>query len=107
MPAPDLAAVTEYLGDGSSWADDDVSSALAAEKAAQSRRCRVPADADEWPADLTEALCRRVAVNLANRNLPLGVQASISEAAVAQTRVGGSDREVGRLEAPYRRLAVG
>lgn len=57
--------------------------------------------------DLTEALCRRVAHNLALRNLPLGVQASVTEAAIAQTRVGGTDAEVSRLEAPFRKLAVG
>ncbi|KHL18538.1 hypothetical protein CLV56_4006 [Mumia flava] len=107
MAAPVLGDVMAYLDDSSSWSDSVISSALASEKAAQAVRCRVPGDADDWPADLVEALCRRVAVNLANRALPLGVQASISEAAVAQTRVGGTDREVTRLEAPYRRVTLG
>jgi len=35
------------------------------------------------------------------------VQASMSEAAVATTRVGGTDAEVRRLEAPFRKLSCG
>lgn len=57
--------------------------------------------------DLNEALFRRVAHNLALRTLPLGVQASLAEGAVATTRVGGTDAEVRRLEAPFRRRTVG
>lgn len=60
-----------------------------------------------WESDLAEALNRRVAHNLALRGLPLGVQASITDTAVATNRVGGTDAEVKRLEAPYRRLVVG
>lgn len=102
------AAVTGYLAAGGSvWTEQEISAALAAEQAAQAARCRVPAEDDDWPADLLEALCRRVAHNLALRGLPLGVQATISEAAVAQTRVAGTDAEVARLEAPHRRLVVG
>jgi len=106
MAIPTAQEVTAYLGDDS--ADEDaVSSAYEAERAAQARSCRVPADDAEWPADLAEALFRRVAHNLALRGLPLGLQASISEAAVATNRVGGTDAEVRRLEAPHRRLVVG
>ena len=107
MSKPDLTAVVEYLGDTNAWDDTVVASALASEASAQARRCRIPAVEADWPDDLAEALCRRVAVNLALRSLPLGVQASISEAAVAQTRVGGGDAEVRRLEAPFRKLIVG
>jgi len=113
MPvAPDLADVKAYLGTDVSWSDDEISAALASETAAQERVVRFPLDVDPldpdpYPADLAEALCRRVAANLANRALPLGVQANMSEAFVAQTRVGGGDREVRRLEAPWRRLVVG
>lgn len=60
-----------------------------------------------YPADLLEALCRRVAANLANRALPLGLQSSVSEAGVGFARIGGGDREVARLEAPYRKVVVG
>jgi hypothetical protein len=56
---------------------------------------------------LLEALCRRVAHNLAVRALPLGLQATIGDGAALATRVGGTDAEVRRLEAPYRKLVVG
>lgn len=105
MPAPDLTAVRTYLGDASSFTEAEITSALAAEKAAQSSVCKVPADAEVWPADLAEALKRRVARNLALKSLPLGLQTAISEAAVATVRVG-ADSEVRRLEAPYRRLVL-
>ena len=114
MPtAPDLTAVKEYLGADHSWSDTEISSALASETAAQLKVCRFPLDPTPpaaplaYPADLTEALCRRVAHNLALRALPLGVQATISEMAVATTSVGGTDAEVRRLERPYRRLVLG
>lgn len=108
MTAPTVEDVQAYLSDsGSHWDTEAVTAAHAAEKAAQARRCRVPADDAEWPADLAEALCRRVAANLANRSLPLGLQSSITEVGAAFARTGGGDREVTRLEAPYRRLVVG
>lgn len=59
-----------------------------------------------WPADLSEALCRRVHRNLVVRGLPLGLQTSLSDSAVAVTRIG-SDGEIRRLEAPYRKLPLG
>jgi len=105
MAAPDLTAVKAYLGD-SSYSDQDISDALAAEKAAQATVCRVPADTDTWPDDLTEALKRRVRRNLAMKQLPLGLSTSVSDSAVQTVRVG-SDPEVRRLEAPHRRLGVG
>jgi len=107
MPAPTLELVKSYLGVSHSWTDAEVASALKAEKAGQARRCRVPADSEDWPADLVEALCRRVAANLANRGLPLGVSAQMSEMSVQTTRVGGLDREVRRLEAPHRKVVIG
>lgn len=114
MPtAPDLAAVKVYLGSGHSWTDAEITTALAAETAAQAGKVRFPADPASpaeplpYPADLAEALFRRVAHNLALRALPLGLQASISEVAVQNTRVGGEDAEVRRLEGPWRKRHVG
>jgi hypothetical protein len=104
MPLPNLATVKTYLGTGISWTDAEITSALASETAAQAAVCTVPVDP---PADLAEALCRRVAHNLAVRALPLGIQASMSEAAVSTNRVGGTDAEVARLEAPYRKVVIG
>jgi hypothetical protein len=107
MPAPTATDVAEYLGTDSSWEEDSIESAFNAEKAAQARVCRVPLDTEVWPDDLVEALFRRVQHNLALRNLPLGVQTSMSEGGVATSRVGGTDAEVRRLEAPHRKVTVG
>lgn len=114
MPTPpDLVAVKEYLGVDHSWSDAEVTDALEAETAAQAKAVRfppdplLPAEPLPYPADLAEALFRRVAHNLALRALPLGVQANISEMAVATTRVGGTDAEVRRLEAPHRKRVLG
>lgn len=99
-------AVRVYLGD-TSWDDDAIDSATAAERRAQAKTCRVPSSEDaDWDEDLVEALCRRVAHNLALRRLPLGVQASVSGDGVATNRVGGTDAEVRRLEAPFRKVVL-
>jgi hypothetical protein len=103
---PNVAAVTEYLGDSVSWGATEIASADAAELSAQAATCRLPDDG-AYPDDLAEALCRRVAHNLALRALPLGVQATITDAAVATRAVGGLDAEVRRLEGPYRKVVFG
>ncbi|MBB3041152.1 hypothetical protein [Nocardioides soli] len=83
--------------------------AVRAEQMTQAGACRVPADDDETPEAqqirevLAEALCRRVAVNLARRGLPLGMQMSD----VGPARLTTNDPEVRRLEGPYRKLVVG
>jgi len=114
--APDVTAVMGYLSAASGLTPDrdKVSAALAAETASQARRCQIPQDltdpdnpVDDYPADLSEALCRRVAANLANRGLPLGVQTQVAEFGGVSTRIGGLDREVRRLEAPYRKKILG
>jgi hypothetical protein len=106
MAAPTLAEILVYLGNEVSADDDAVGAALAAEKASQAKRCRVPADDADWPADLAEALMRRVHRNLVLRGLPLGLATNVTDVAVSVTRVG-LDVEVARLEAPYRKTPVG
>lgn len=108
MPAPNTLDAQAYLEPmRGSWSAEDITKAFAAEKAAQARVCSVPADDAVWPADLAEALFRRTAHNLALRALPLGFEEVISETSATGMRVGGTDAEVRRLEAPYRRLVVG
>lgn len=113
MPTPpNLAAVKAYLGTEHSWSDTEVEEARLAELGNQLAVCRVPVDPDPqaplpYPADLDEALCRRVAHNLALRRLPLGVQANFSDTSVATNRVGGLDAEVARLEGPWRKVLLG
>lgn len=113
-PAPNVAAVQAYLGTDTAWDAAAIGSALTTETRAQRSACKIPQDVtnplvpvDDYPADLAEALCRRVAVNLANRGLPLGISTTVSEFGGAIARVGGQDREVRRLEGPYRKRAVG
>lgn len=109
VPAPTSISAQAYLAPmQGEWDVSDIEKAFVAEKASQRKRCRVPDDIlDAWPADLVEALHRRVAHNLALRALPLGLDSSIGELGVSQQRVGGLDAEVRRLEAPYRKLVVG
>lgn len=91
-----------YLGP-TSWTDAEVQDALDAEAAAQRVVCEVPA---AFPADLRQALLRRVARNLALRKLPLAVLRGDADAGTPDTTVPGSDPEVRRLERPYRRLVI-
>jgi hypothetical protein len=114
MPtAPDLAAVKAYLGTNSGESDADISAALAAEVVAQAAVVRFPADPAPpasplpYPADLAEALKRRVARNLAMKRLPLAVQQSMNEFGSSAIRLGSTDPEIRRLEAPHRKWVVG
>lgn len=99
---PDRAEVVVYLGE-TSFSDAELDDALAAEAAAQRARCRIPA---AYPADLRQALLRRVARNLAARSVPVASFTSFDGGGTA-TRVPMLDPEILRLEAPYRHLVVG
>lgn len=102
MAVPTLPDVKAYMGQtATSYPDASLVSALAAETAAQGRVCRV--ESANYPADLAEALLRRVVRNLAMRRLPLGVMAD----EMGSTRLGSSDPEVRRLESPFRKRFVG
>lgn len=102
-PTLTLEDIRAYLGE-SSATDEALTSAYDAEAAAQGRRCNIP-DATSWSGyeDLREALLRRIARNLAARAVPL---ATWDPNLGISTRVGASDAEVDRLEAPHRRWAV-
>ena len=105
IPTP--ATASDYLESAKITASSvDIASAFHAEKAAQAKRCRVPVEG-EWPADLVEALHRRIAVLLTLRKKPLGLESSVTELGPSHVKVGGGDREVTRLEAPYRRVVIG
>ncbi|HEY0696447.1 MAG TPA: hypothetical protein VGD43_01385, partial [Micromonospora sp.] len=98
---PGVPEVTEYLGSLGVVEDpDQVADALAAEVDAQAAVCKVPAS---YTADLAQALKRRVARNLAMRNVQLGIQASEA----GGVHIGASDPEVRRLERPYRKHPIG
>lgn len=104
MAAPTAAEVEDYLGP-TSYTLEELGEVLAAEKVAQARRCRVPADDADWPADLTEALKRRCARNLGLRGVPLAVLQGDAE--VGSLIPPGRDPEVRRLEGPHRRITLG
>lgn len=97
-----LAEVKEYLGDVSED-DTEITLALAAEAAAQGRRCVIPADV---PDDLAEALKRRVARNLAARRVPLATYTAFENGGGTSTRVPTGDAEIDRLEKPHRRMTA-
>ncbi|WP_250009131.1 hypothetical protein [Actinoplanes sp. M2I2] len=82
--------------------DDELTQILVAETAAQDRVCRV---ADPMPADLAEALKRRVARNRALRQLAVMTPRGDGEA--GPVVLPGRDPEVRRLEAPHRKLVMG
>jgi hypothetical protein len=99
----DLTDVDEYLGVGEhSWSDETLQAALDAEAAAQRAVCRVPA---AYPADLREALLRRVARNLAMKRMLL--ETPRGDAEYGPPILPGRDPEVRRLEAPHRKLVLG
>lgn len=106
MPEPTVDDVTDYLESAGLPvpAAHVLGAAIAAEIAAQNKVVVVPEGGHT--ADLIEALCRRVAHNLAVRPLALGVQVQLSDTNVASNQVGGLDAEVRRLEAPYRKRVV-
>lgn len=105
MPTPPtLEDVLGYLGTDHSWENEQVQSALDAEQAAQAKVVRFPDDPAEpaeplpYPADLAEALFRRVAHNLAVRALPLGVQATVSAQGSSCRPRRTSEQQVPRRE---------
>jgi hypothetical protein len=103
MAIPDLAAVKTYLGaSATQWTDGDLSEVLASETAAQALACTIPAI---YPADLGQALLRRVQRALSMRSIPLGM--AMGDAETGPAMVPGRDPEVRRLEAGHRRLVVG
>jgi hypothetical protein len=96
---PDLDDVDAYLGDDS-HTDEERQDALDAEAAAQRAVCRVPA---AYPADLRQALLRRVQRNLAMRGQPGVIVADDDRPSFVPT----NDPEVRRLERPHRKLVMG
>ena len=110
MPTPPtLTDVKAYLGPEASWTDAELQDALDTETVAQAHHVFFPAeeegDPKPYPADLAEALCRRVQRNLSMRQLPLGYQTVNLEFGPISTRIG-SDPEVHRLENPWRQIPV-
>lgn len=101
MPSVDTFKDYAKIPDDDTSLDDEITAALDAEAAAQRKVCRVPA---AYPADLQEALHRRVARNLAMRGIPLAVLRGDSES--GDTVLPGHDPEIRRLERGHRRMVM-
>jgi len=100
---PNVNDCADYLGGrAGSWSLAQITDALHAEMAAQRGKCgeRAP-----YPDDLRQALLRRVSRNLAMRMLPLAIASG--DADQSGTILPGSDPEVRRFEAPWRKKRVG
>lgn len=102
---PTVSEIREYLdgNGGTSQEDSAIAAARTAELANQARVCRIPAT---YPPDLAEALCRRVARNLAARQIPVAQITSFDSGQMVN-RVPRTDPEVIRLEGPYLKVVVG
>ena len=100
--ASDTEDVLAYLGASTSATVADVADALEAEIWAQRRVCRIPVP---YPADLAQALKRRVARNLAARAVPVASFTAF-EGGSTSARVPQNDAEIRRFEAPFRKLPV-
>lgn len=98
---PTLEQVLVYL----EWVEDnennDAATAFATEMAAQRRVCRVGA---VYTDDLRGALYRRVARNLALKNIPLAILGG--KDGQGDLVLPGNDPEVRRLERPYRKVIL-
>lgn len=103
-----LASLKAYLKTGATaWSDAELTAALATETSAQLSKVQVAAAiaAGDFTA-IDEALCRRVQANLARRALPLGIT-NASGDGEQPVYLPGTDPEVRRLEAPWRRRKMG
>jgi hypothetical protein len=99
---PDAEPPTVGYLEENSWSDEELQDALDAEAAAQRVACDVPA---AYPADLRQALLRRVWRNLAMRGQPFLTVPGGEDGQVSV--VPGLDAEIRRFERPWRRLVMG
>lgn len=102
---PTVANIKGYLDSagGTSWDDAEIQDALDAETLAQARVCNIPA---AYPDDLAQALKRRVARNLAARQVPIAQVTSFDGGQTVQ-RVQRLDAEVIRFEGPFLKVTFG
>ena len=92
--------------------DAQLSQVIAAELAGQALSCRVPPVVDPppdpdafYPDALAQAIYRRVARELAGRQVPLGIVGDGAE--YGPNALATFDAEVERIEGPYRMVVFG
>lgn len=103
---PTAGDVLDYLtsgGQSSSFSEQQIESFLASERAAQARRCRIPAS---YPPDLRMALLRRVQRAMAMKGIVYDGETTDFDGGTTTFRPT-SDPEIRRLEAPYRKVILG
>jgi hypothetical protein len=103
MAGPPLAAVRAWIDvPATRVPDDQLQQVIDAETLLQARACTVGA---ELGPDLVQAIYRRVARELAAKNVPLGILGADSE--FGPTRLTQFDAEIARLEGPSRKVVFG
>lgn len=103
---PTIEELREELDLGARHTDAKIQRKLDAELAKQTKKCGVDVDGervrrDPYPADLLDALIRRVSRSLAVADEPLGIITGAGDGNVGLGRVSGRDREIERLESDY------
>jgi hypothetical protein len=106
----DLAALREWIGIPATIVDDPaLQQVVDAELVIQATKCRLPTDETgaplPLPPDLVQALYRRVAREIAARDLPLGMLGA--ETDFGPARLSRFDAEIERLEGSRRIMVVG
>jgi len=108
LTLPTLPDVRAWVGvSTTSMSDAQLTVVVDAEVALQAATCDLtPTDPDstDYPPEMTQALYRRVARQVAARGLPLGLTDVVGEYGPA--RIPTYDAEIARLEAPRRFVVV-
>jgi len=103
--AIDLDALRTWLGVPATVVDDEaLTQVVNAEASIQASLCSIPPD-DQLPAELVQAIYRRVGREVAAKGVPLGIVGVDAEFGPAQLR--SWDAEIDRLEGPRRRFVFG
>ena len=106
MIPPDLPAVRAWVQvPASVMPDAMLQMVIDAETVLQARACTLTPHPNGWPPDLTQAIYRRVAREVAARGVPLGLLGADAEYGPA--RLGRWDAEIERLEGPSRKVVFG
>jgi len=108
-----MAAIPPSLVDVRAWiqvpatliSDEQLQIVINAEVLLQAKLCTIAEDPTGWPADLRQAIYRRVAREIAAKGIPLGTFGADSEYGPA--RLSRWDAEIGRLEGPSRKVVFG
>jgi hypothetical protein len=106
MAVPSTDDVRKWVNvPATSVSDEQLSQVITAERQNQADACTVPVAEADYPEVLAQALYRRVARQLAGRQVPLGVVGDGSEYGPAS--LATFDAEVERLEGPRRMVVFG